>query len=91
MLLSLTPCVDKHGECSLKHNELAQGTDNHHEDENEPDHCSPFCTCQCCQASFYIPLNVSVEVPEAFKIVHYEIAPRFQDYDLFEYFIPPKA
>jgi hypothetical protein len=46
LTLITIPCVDVQTDNSIHKNEHSGSTDNqHHHDSN---HCSPFCTCDCC-------------------------------------------
>jgi len=57
MVLTAIPCVDKPEDITMQKMEITQNnTDSH---QNDVDHCSPFCTCNCC-ASPVIQLNVLV-------------------------------
>jgi hypothetical protein len=47
MVLTAIPCVDKPENEPLHKSEITQkSSDNHH--HSDSDHCSPFCTCNCC-------------------------------------------
>ncbi len=89
LLLSVTPCVDNNNTNCGQQTEIDHSTSGSH--QNDLDHCSPFCTCQCCQTSFNIPISISSSTPIAIDVVHPALAPVFQSIDLFDYFIPPKA
>jgi len=46
LVLTALPCIDEPEDHSVQKNVITQNsTDNHQHEEN---HCSPFCTCQCC-------------------------------------------
>jgi len=46
LALIATPCIDGHQDNALqKIEQTSTTTDNH---STDGDHCSPFCTCQCC-------------------------------------------
>lgn len=40
------PCIDKHDENDIHVHELSQNNEN--DSDNHTNHCSPFCTCDCC-------------------------------------------
>lgn len=46
LVLTILPCVDVPIDNLLHKTELAKASSDKHTDE--ADHCSPFCTCQCC-------------------------------------------
>ena len=47
MVLTAIPCVDKPEDEPVQKSLITQKTtDSHHHSDN--DHCSPFCTCNCC-------------------------------------------
>lgn len=57
----------------------------------DTDHCSPFCTCQCCRACFQItgqPLDFII-IGCGFK--YHESKSIFKSADPCEFLIPPKA
>jgi hypothetical protein len=89
ILLSGIPCVDIQRHDTSRNVEISQHpTHDHH---NDTDPCSPFCTCQCCQANFFMSDAPSLLSSEAFGINYCEINPNFQSIDLFDFLIPPKS
>ena len=46
LVLTVIPCIDVHQVGTLQKIEQAGTASNNH--SAEKDHCSPFCTCQCC-------------------------------------------
>ena len=89
VLLSTLPCADFVTGNTISGSELSQQTTgtNH----NDIDQCSPFCTCQCCQASFNVtyPPLLFPSVESGF--IHYEFTPAFKSIDLYDFLIPPKS
>jgi hypothetical protein len=89
LLLSGIPCDDLAVSHSAHQVELSRTSSP--ACQGDIDHCSPFCTCQCCQACFNIstqPLNFTVI---GLGIKYYESKTIFSNPDLFEFLIPPKA
>jgi hypothetical protein len=89
ILLSGIPCADidvTHASANASYS-LPVAPDNH----NDADHCSPFCTCQCCQAYFQVSVR-PVELPvNECTIAYHEIRPDLRSIDLFDFLIPPKS
>lgn len=46
LVLISIPCVECHDEYALAKTEMAHAAGGSH--HHEADHCSPFCTCNCC-------------------------------------------
>jgi hypothetical protein len=46
VFLAALPCIDEPEDHSVQKNVISQQSADSH--QNEQDHCSPFCTCQCC-------------------------------------------
>lgn len=46
LVLTAIPCIDEPKDYALHKIELSNTTSDN--DENHKDHCSPFCTCDCC-------------------------------------------
>lgn len=89
LLLSGMPCDDIVIWHSSEQTSLSQNTaDAGHGDA---DHCSPFCTCQCCQACFQISDPPSFIALFGFGITYNEIKPDFESVILFDFQVPPKA
>lgn len=49
-MLTAIPCIDVHSDNLLSKVET-QNTSNNHSDSS--DHCSPFCTCDCCVSPIF--------------------------------------
>lgn len=90
LALSVNPCIDKPKDNSLQKSEISQ-TSNHENHENEADHCSPFCTCHCCQTSFCITKNISNLSFVELEISYNDYSQSFQSLELFDFYIPPKS
>jgi len=89
ILLSAIPCDDVVNTCSISKTEFSQKTVGH--DHNDIDHCSPFCTCQCCQANCFVSDTPVLFSSEPLVITYHENNPNFQSLDLFDFLIPPKS
>ena len=89
LALTAIPCVDVPKDNSVQKIELSNTTSDHH--QSDTDHCSPFCTCQCCQANFYISNIVVTFTADIIEICYNECSSRFQSPDLFDFPIPPKS
>jgi hypothetical protein len=46
MVLTAIPCADKPEDHTLQKSEITQNAGSNH--QHDCDHCSPFCTCNCC-------------------------------------------
>lgn len=89
LALTVIPCVDVPKDNSVQKIELSTTTSDHH--QSDTDHCSPFCTCQCCQTNFYIP-NIAVTfTADIMEISYNECSSSFQNLELFDFLIPPKS
>jgi hypothetical protein len=90
LALSVMPCIDEHSDNTLQKIELTQSTNtsNH---QSDTDHCSPFCTCQCCQANFTVSNPLTIFSSTQLGIIYFEYTPGFQSLDLFDFLIPPKS
>lgn len=89
ILLSGFPCDDIATLHSSSRTEYSQTTSS--ANRGDIDHCSPFCTCLCCQACFHIscqPLDFTII---GFGFKYYESKAIIHNVDLFEFLIPPKA
>lgn len=50
LMLNAIPCIDVSVDDCMNKTDLGQGgQDSQH--QNDSDHCSPFCTCNCCATS----------------------------------------
>ena len=90
LALTLTPCVDKPTDNTMQKLELTQST-NTSTHQNDFDHCSPFCTCQCCQTSFYVSNITALPIAAEFEISYIVYTPAVQSPELFDFLIPPKS
>lgn len=89
LVLSIMPCADVPEDHSVQKTELSSTTsDHHHSDE---DQCSPFCSCHCCQASFYVSTIAVTFSTEIIEFSYNETPSSFQNLELFDFLIPPKA
>jgi len=84
------PCIDVPQDKTIQKIEFSkQNPDNSH--QNDTDHCSPFCTCQCCQSFFFasnIPdSSIATELENSFA----EYSQDLQSIELFDFLIPPKS
>ena len=89
VLLSGMACADEVIHHLSPNTEISQATNDCC--PNDADHCSPFCHCQCCHASFQVsgqPFECS-EIMTVF--IYHENAFHFKSIDLFDFLIPPKA
>jgi hypothetical protein len=88
--LTAVPCCDDMNVKKVNLVELSQSR-NPDSQQNESDHCSPFCACNCCQSNFEItPLPVSTPVT-ALDIFYYDQPAGFQSPVLFDFLVPPKV
>ena len=58
LILTAIPCMDEHEDNTLQKTEISPKTT--HDHQQDIDHCSPFCTCNCC-ASPVLQFNVVIE------------------------------
>ncbi|MGE5429181.1 MAG: DUF6660 family protein [Methylococcaceae bacterium] len=89
LVLTAIPCPDVPEDHSVQKIELSNTTSDHH--HSDADHCSPFCTCQCCQGSFYVSHSAVTFSTDIVEIPYHESSSRFQDYEVFDFLIPPQA
>jgi len=87
--LSAAPCIDNIKDNTLQNIEMSHNGNNDH--QNDTDHCSPFCTCQCCQSTFFISVVVALFHSESFETRYFEYSSIFQNIDLCDILIPPKS
>ncbi len=88
LVLTAIPCADKPQDNTLQKVELSNTTSNHPSDF---DHCTPFCTCQCCQTNIYFPSISAPFTAVGLEISYNEYSPTFQSIELFDFLIPPKS
>jgi hypothetical protein len=89
VLLGCIACVDVARHDTTLQTELSQNTNKDH--SSDADTCSPFCTCQCCQANCYVSNTPGLFSSEPLGIIYHENNPKFQSLDLFDFLIPPKS
>lgn len=90
LVLTLVPCIDQPMDNTLLKNEITQSTNSsNHQDET--DHCSPFCTCQCCQTNSNISEITTTTPIVEFQISYNEHSSNFLSFNFFDFFIPPKS
>jgi hypothetical protein len=90
LVLTVNPCIDGLKDNALQKSEISQSTNNNNH-QNDTDHCSPFCTCQCCQSSFFVSAVSATSAVVALEISYNEYSPNFQSIDLSDFLIPPRA
>lgn len=88
VLLSCTACADVVQHSAFKKVQICQNTANA---RDGLDHCSPFCTCQCCNASFNISNNILSFFIEPLGNVYQDNTPEFISPYIFDFLIPPRA
>lgn len=88
-VLTIIPCIDKPEDNTVAKSLITEQTNNPH--QNDIDHCSPFCACQCCQTSFHIPFvqasTIAVIAFLKFSSTNQNLVSNY----FFEFYIPPKA
>lgn len=90
MWLTTIPCIDLPKDNTVHKIELTkQNQDNQHQDDS--DHCSPFCTCNCCQSNIDITGYIVSSIQVALDINYYDYSPNFQSPVLFDFQVPPKS
>jgi hypothetical protein len=90
LALSANPCIDKPKDNTTQNSEISQSTNNNNH-QNDTDHCSPFCTCQCCQTNFYVSNITSLAPSNELGISYIDYSQSFQSLELFDFYIPPKS
>ena len=90
LFLSIMPCSDKYPGFTSANTELNQMA-NDHDHHSDVDLCSPFCTCQCCQANIEYPEVLHITMPEETILVHADFIETENDHYYFRIYIPPKA
>lgn len=90
LALTVNPCIDVPHDNTLQKSELTQSTNNDNH-QNDTDHCSPFCTCQCCQTNFYVSNITSLAPSNELVISFNKYSSSFKSIELFDFFIPPKS
>lgn len=90
LALSVNPCADGFADGQMHKSEMvhAQGDSDHNDDA---DHCSPFCTCQCCQSTVLVSAIKIEFIATDLTIRRIDFTPSLERIDPFDYFIPPKA
>lgn len=87
--LSSVPCIDgMKDDISLK-TEISNNCNSHQ--QSDFDHCSPFCSCQCCHNSFYSSNTLIPIIKNELSVNYSNFTPVFYTIDIFDFFIPPKS
>lgn len=61
LTLTAIPCNDELPELGSQKYSLSQTSGNNNDDTHEGSvHCTPFCVCQCCQASYYASMYIDL-------------------------------
>jgi hypothetical protein len=89
LVLTAIPCFDAIEHASAQGVELSANTAISH--QNDTDCCTPFCNCQCCQASFTVTKSITLSPVNLSGISYFEIPSKLQSLELFDFLIPPKA
>lgn len=89
LVLSVIPCADVPEDHSVQKVELSSTTSSHH--HSDDDHCSPFCTCHCCQSSFFVTHMAVTFSTEIIEISYNQSPSSLQNIELFDFLIPPQA
>jgi len=89
LALTAIPCVDAPKDNTLQKIELSNDTAGNH--QNDFDHCSPFCTCNCCQTNIYFSSISATFTAVELEMSYNEYSPTFQSIELFDFLIPPKS
>lgn len=89
LFLSANPCIDVVKDNTTQKIELPQSADSNH--ASDSDHCSPFCTCHCCQTTVYVSEIITLNPSNAIAISYIEHNSSFRDLYQFDLLIPPKA
>jgi hypothetical protein len=84
------PCMDEHPGDILQKTIMSQ-TSHHDSHQTDSDCCSPFCTCQCCSAVFFVTDFLTASFyTEPVALCHDQAVP-FESAPLVGLLIPPKA
>jgi hypothetical protein len=89
LALTAVPCIDKHEDDCLQKQEISK--DVNHSQHDGLDHCSPFCTCQCCQASFFVPMRTSFAALTTSVNSFRTTSATPENLYIFEFYNPPKT
>lgn len=89
LTLTLTPCIDKPLNYHADLTEFAKHSEDSH--QQDIDHCSPFCTCQCCQTSLHVPLLFSVNFSQTTDRNFSCYIENHKYIFIFKFHTPPKA
>jgi hypothetical protein len=69
---------------------LTHKTDSNNQ-QNDTDHCSPFCVCQCCQSNIHVKVPPALFHLEGLKVYYYTYSQSIQYPEIFDFLIPPKS
>lgn len=89
ILLSGLTCADEVIHHVSPGTEISQASNN--SCPSDADHCSPFCHCQCCHASFQVSEQPYACSMVSTVFIFHENTVYFKSTDLFDFLIPPKA
>jgi len=73
-MLTAVPCVDRPEDHAMQKNEISQSQSEHQHHDGD-DHCSPFCTCNCC-ASPVIQQDFSINF-ESYSYLQASFSPAY--------------
>lgn len=90
VFLSAEPCIDGLKDNYVQNTEISQTAD-HNNQQHDIDHCSPFCTCQCCQSHFFVSNITASNSAVELEINYIEFYPSFQSIALPDLLIPPRS
>ncbi len=66
LVLATLPCADEAGWCVFDIEETfgieLHETGNHNHEKECSDHCSPLCTCSCCQMTLRTPVKAALTI-----------------------------
>jgi len=90
LALSAIPCIDIHKDMAKSQIEISQNNQDAH-NQGDKDHCSPFCTCNCCATSVIILEHlVQLDSFSFFEKQYFPVSSTFFDYSLASIWQPPK-
>lgn len=89
VILTIMPCIDKPLDKNADTVLITQQAND--STPNEADHCSPFCSCQCCQTNFYCPRIHSVSIATTLEMEYFCSNQNIVSHFFSEFYIPPKA
>jgi len=72
LALTAIPCIDVQKEGAMYRIEVSQNNQDTH-NQGEKDHCSPFCTCNCCATS--VIFQEHLYLPDSFSFYEKQYFP----------------